>query len=97
MFGSKTGTVGVKLSTLATALESAVDGDPSRYGTVIDMASQLRSMLRGETVSLSIAEKMAVLKSLTKAKLRALKNGAKDNYRMFKTLDIIGSDLIQLL
>ena len=94
MFRTKLGTVGSKL---AAALESAVDNDPSRYGIVVDMASQLRAMLLGEGVSLSISEKMTVMKSLTRAKLRALKGGARDNYHMFKTLDGIGSDLVQLL
>ena len=94
MFRTKLGTVGSKLT---AALESAVDNDPSRYGVVVDMASELRAMLLGEGVSLSIAEKMTVMKSLTRAKLRALKGGAKDHYMMFKTLDGIGSDLVQLL
>lgn len=93
MFRTKLGTVGSKL---AAALESAVDNDPSRYGVVVDMASELRAMLLDQGVSLSIAEKMTVMKSLTRAKIRALRGGAK-NYQMFKTLDGIGSDLVQLL
>lgn len=97
MFGSKFATAEPRISGFTVALESAVECDPSRYGVVVDMASQLRNMLLEDGVSLSIAEKMTVLKSLTRAKLRALRNGAKDNYRMFKTLDTISSDLVQLL
>lgn len=97
MSGPKIRSASPKLSRFTVALQSAVDEDPSSYGVVVDMALQLRNMLVGERVSLSIAEKMTVLKSLTRAKLRALKSGGQDDYEMFRALDVIGSDLVQLL
>jgi hypothetical protein len=99
MFGSGEKVVKGKsrLSGLASALELAVDDDPSRYEVVVDAAAQLRNMLKTDEVSLTMAEKVRIIKSISKAKVRALMSGTKDNYRTFKVLDTISSDLVQLL
>jgi len=81
---------------LTSAMEMAYE-DPTRYGVIVDAASQLCSMLREDEVSLTTAEKLRVMKSLTKAKVRAFIGGTSDNYKTFKTLDSISSDLVQLL
>ncbi|MEW6036082.1 MAG: hypothetical protein AB1529_05700 [Candidatus Micrarchaeota archaeon] len=84
-----------KLMGLTTELE--MYDDPMRYEVVVDAASQLRTLLREEELSLTMGEKLRVLKSVTKAKVRAFMGGPSDNYRTFKTLDAISGDLVQLL
>lgn len=81
---------------LTSALEMAYE-DPLRYSVVVDAASQLCNMLEQDEVSLTTAEKVRVMKSLTKAKVRAFMGGASDNYQAFKTLDSISSNLVQIL
>ncbi len=81
---------------LTSALEMVSD-DPSRYDVVVDAASQLRSMLKGYEVSLTMSEKVRVIKTLSRAKVRAFVGGNTDNYRTYKTLDSISSDLVQML
>lgn len=85
-----------KFMGLTSALEMAYE-DPTRYGVVVDAASQLCDMLRQDEVSLTTPEKLRVMKSVTKAKVRAFMGGASDNYKTFKTLDTISGDLVQLL
>ncbi len=85
-----------KFMGLTSAMEMAYE-DPTRYGVVADAASQLCDMLQQDEVSLTTAEKLRVMKSLTKAKVKAFMGGTSDNYRAFKTLDGISNNLIQLL
>ncbi|NYZ73783.1 hypothetical protein H0O00_01445 [Candidatus Micrarchaeota archaeon] len=85
-----------KFMGLTSAMEMAYE-DPTRYGVVVDAASQLCDMLQQDEVSLTTAEKLRVMKSLTKAKVRAFMGGVSDNYRAFKSLDGISNSLIQLL
>ena len=77
-------------------LTSAMDFDVS-HAAVVDAASQVYAILKTQEVSLSLAEKLKVLKSVTKAKVRAFMTGEEDDYRTFKTLDLISNDLVQLL
>ncbi|MEW6721722.1 MAG: hypothetical protein AB1324_00510 [Candidatus Micrarchaeota archaeon] len=81
---------------LTSALEMAYE-DPSRYDVVVDAATQLCSMLRGSEVSLTMSEKLRVIKSVTRAKVKAFRGGSADDYRTFKTLDAISGDLVRLL
>ncbi|MFH0737409.1 MAG: hypothetical protein V1827_02900 [Candidatus Micrarchaeota archaeon] len=85
-----------KLMGLTAELEMAYE-DPTRYGVVVDAASQLYSLLRGESLSLSVSEKVRVVKSLSKAKAKALRGGVADDYRAFRTLDAISGELVALL
>lgn len=85
-----------KILGLASALEIAND-DPSNYGVVIDAISQLTAMLKSSEISLTMSEKMQVIKSVTRAKVRAFRAGNSDDYRTFRTLDEISGDLVQLL
>lgn len=82
-----------KLMSLAEALSENASG----YDAVVDAATEFRESLTGEDVSLSMAEKLQVLKSLTHAKIRALQFGKQDGYRAFRMLDAISGDLVQLL
>jgi hypothetical protein len=87
-----------KFMGLASVLESALLGeDPSRYSLMVDTAAQLRNMLRAHDVVLARAEKVRVVKSITKAKVKAFMEGTPDSYRTFKTLDTISNDLVQLM
>ena len=85
-----------KLMGLTAELEMAYT-DPTRYGVVVDAASQLCDLLRGESPSLSVSEKVRVVKSLSKAKAKALRSGIADDYRTFRTLDALSGELVQLL
>ena len=85
-----------KLMGLTSALEMTYV-DPSKYDMVVGVATQLYTTLKDPEVSLTMAEKLRVIKSFTKAKVRAFLDGASDNYRTFKSLDAIGGDLVQLL
>ena len=87
-----------KFMGLASALESAMlYNDASRYDLMVDAAVELRNMLKGGEVDLSRADKVRVVKSITKAKVKAFMDGTPDSYRTFKALDSISSDLVQLL
>jgi hypothetical protein len=81
---------------LASALEMAYV-DPTRYDVVVDAASQLCTLLKDEEVSLTMGEKLRVVKSVARAKVRAFMGGTADDYKAFKTLDEISTDLVQLL
>lgn len=85
-----------KVMGLASALEMAYL-DPTRYEVVVDAASQLCTLLKDEEVSLTMGEKLRVVKSVARAKVRAFMGGDVDDYRAFKTLDTISTDLVQLL
>lgn len=85
-----------KVLGLTSALESAYI-DPTRYGVVVDAASQICSLLKDQEVSLSMPEKMRVVKSLARAKVQAFMDGPSDDYKTFKALDAISGDLVQLL
>ena len=77
-------------------LTTALDFDTSR-AEVVDAASAMCAMLKTQQISLSMAEKLTVIKSVTKAKVKAFMHGQEDDYRTFKTLDNISNDLVQLL
>lgn len=98
MFGIGENTVKTKkrFMGLTSALEMA-NNDPTRYDVVVDAASQLRTLLREAEVSLTMGEKLRVIKSVTRAKVRAFRAGSADDYRTYKALDSISSDLVQML
>ena len=77
-------------------LTSALDFDAGR-AEVVNAASAMCAMLKTQEISLSMAEKLTVIKSVTRAKVRAFRNGQEDNFKTFKTLDTISNDLVQLL
>ena len=85
-----------KVMGLTNALEIAYL-DSSRMDSVVDAASELCGILKGSEVSLTMSEKIRVLKSVTRAKVKAFKKGASDNYRTYKTLDSISGDLLEFL
>lgn len=95
MFGSGEATIKVKDRLMCLA--DAFSDDTIECDAVVEAAAQFREVLRGEAVTFSMAEKLQVLKSLTHAKIRALKGGKEDDFRVFKALDEISGDLVQML
>jgi hypothetical protein len=87
-----------KLLALSSVLETAtVYDDASKFDLMIDAAAQLKDLLALEGVSLSRADKIQLLKTFTRAKVRAFMVGTTESYRTFRTLETIGSDLVKLL
>jgi hypothetical protein len=97
MFGIRQNRSKMKKKLMGLTTEIEMYDDPMRYEVVVDAATQLRTLLKEEELSLTMGEKLRVLKSVTKAKVRAFMGGTSDNYRTFKTLDAISGDLVQLL
>lgn len=77
-------------------LTSALDFDAGR-AEVVNAASAMYAMLKTQEISLEMAEKLTVIKSVTRAKVKAFMHGHEDDYKTFKTLDTISNDLVQLL
>ena len=87
-----------KLLALTSMLETAtLYDDKYRFDLMVDAAVQLRDLLVLEGVSLSRTDKVQLLKTLTKVKVRAFMTGTDESYRTFRTLESIGSDLVKLL
>jgi hypothetical protein len=82
-----------RLLSLAEGLEL----DSSGFDAMVDAVAEMREGLQAEALSLSVADKLHVLKSLTRAKVRALRAGREDGYRTFRALEAISGDLVQLL
>jgi len=101
MFGFRSGEVmksKKRFLGLTSALETAIRyGNPSGYAQMVDTAAELRNILRNEELDLTRGEKVRVVKSITRAKVKAFMDGTADSYRTFKTLDTISNDLVQLL
>jgi len=98
MFGGEGMKSKKKLLAVTSALETAVAyDDNSKYDLMVDAATQLRSMLAGDDVLLTGSDKVRILKSLTKAKVRAFMQGTTESYQTFRTLDTITTDIVKLL
>jgi hypothetical protein len=99
MLGSGDVTLGAKgrSKDRLMCLTYALSNDLLDYEAVVDAAVQFRGMLKTEAVSFSMAEKLQIIKSLMRAKLRALKLGKQDGYHTFMMLDAISNDLVQIL
>lgn len=65
--------------------------------SVLDSISQLRSLLSAKSIELTIPEKLHIVKSMARAKVRALRSGQSDNYKTFKEIDLVSNDLVDLL
>ena len=78
-------------------LESIINSDiPSSY--TVDVARKIRNMLKRGDVELEKSDKIRLIKTMNKAKVRALlQSGAGDSYRIFRSLDSITNDLLTLI
>lgn len=87
-----------KLLALTCALETATAyDDSSKFDMMVDAAAQLKDLLALEGVSLTRADKIQLLKTFTRAKVRAFMVGTTESYRTFRALETIGSNLVKLL
>lgn len=84
---------------LATRLEDTLSASEAACmcDEVVDVALRLRNMLSDGGLSLTRREKVSVLKSITRAKVRAFMSGDDDASDTFRTLDSISSDVVRLL
>ncbi|MFH1521116.1 MAG: hypothetical protein ABID61_05715 [Candidatus Micrarchaeota archaeon] len=78
-----------KIMGLASSLDDSI--------SVLNSIIELRSLLGTESIELTIPEKLHIVKSMARAKVRAFKSGHTDNYKTFKEIDLIGTDLVNLL
>ena len=83
-----------RLMGLTSMLEWGLDLENLQEGFMVDVAEQLRTALETGEVSLSGAEKVRILKTVTRAKVKAFMGGELDE---FKQLDHLGNDLVALL
>ncbi len=87
-----------KLLALTSALETATAyDDTSKFDLLVDAAAQLKDLVAVDGVSFTRTDKIQLLKTFTKAKVRAFMSGTPDSYRTFRTLETISSDLVKLL
>lgn len=87
-----------RLLALTSALETATAYDDlSKFDLMVDAAAQLKDFVALDGVSLSRTDKIQLLKTFTRAKVRAFMFGTPDSYRTYRTLETIGSDLVKLL
>lgn len=75
-----------KIMSLASSLDDPLG--------VLDNISELRSLLSIDGLDLTVSEKLHIVKSMARAKVRALKF---DNYEAFKEIDLVSNDLVDLL
>ncbi|MFH1785416.1 MAG: hypothetical protein ABH842_03225 [Candidatus Micrarchaeota archaeon] len=76
------------------SITSSLECDPY---SVLHHMEALCNVLRKEEIQLTTLEKMQVVKSIARAKVRAFMVGPSDNYKTFRELDMIGNDLVQML
>lgn len=94
LFGGSEEGAGKVNGEVVMALEMAVEKNDT---AVIDKAANLRNQLRRNGYSLSRAEKVRIVKALNKAKVTAIMGGTPESYSVFRNLDSISSDVVQLL
>ncbi|MFH1393339.1 MAG: hypothetical protein ABII71_06325 [Candidatus Micrarchaeota archaeon] len=83
---------------LTSELEGSMPADFNcRCDRLIDVAMELRNMLKAEELALSRKEKVDVVKMLTRAKVKAFMLGTPHSFDTFRALDSISSDVIGLL
>jgi len=86
-----------RLYQLAEELESASallrNGVSSKHGTIVAAAIKMRDLLGSEGIPLSSMEKVEIMKSINKAKVRVFVVGTQEGYETFKVLDSISEDI----
>lgn len=85
-----------KLLGLAYALELGMTCEDVEEDFVLHAAEKLKSALRAN-LSLTEAEKIRIVKLMSRAKARAYAQGPADDYKTYRALNTIGNDLLRLL
>ena len=83
-----------RLMGLTSMLEWGLDLESPSEGFMVDVVGQLRTALESGDASLSGAEKVRILKTITRAKVKAFMGGELEE---FQQLDQIGKDLVEML
>lgn len=86
-----------RLLGLTCALELGTNSDELKYDFMLNTAKQLQAALGNNHVPLTTAEKVRIVKSITRAKVVAYRKGASDDYRTFRALNLISTDLVKML
>ncbi len=84
-----------KLMGLASALEMGMSGKD--MGFMVSTAGELVKALRTNDPGLSGDEKVRLVKSVCRAKAKAFLGGPNDNYKTYRALSMISSDLVRML
>jgi len=71
--------------------------DFKRGEDVINLAKQVKNALKNVNVKLRHTDKINLLKTINRAKVRALLLGTPDGLKIYKDLDVIGSDILILI
>jgi len=85
-----------KLMGLASALEMGMSYEGVADDFIINAARQIKTTLRGN-IPLTEAEKVRIVKLISRAKARAFLGGPADDYQTYRVLDMISSDLVRML
>lgn len=86
-----------KLMGLTSALELGVDSADPKYDFMLHTAEQLKQELSHGPVELTGLEKVRIIKSMCRAKARAYARGLADDYKTYKALRTISTDLVRML
>ncbi len=84
-----------KIMGLASALEMGMS--ESDMGFIVTTAEELVRVLRTNEAGLSGDEKVRLVKSVCRAKAKAFLGGPGDDYRTYRALSTISSDLVRML
>jgi hypothetical protein len=84
-----------KLMGLASALEMGMSAKD--MGFMVSTAEELVKALRTNDLGLSGDEKVRLVKSVCRAKAKAFLGGPGDNYKTYRALSTISSDLVRML
>ena len=82
-----------KLLGLTSALELDINGETPHYPFILKSIKELKSALRNGGIPLTMTEKVRIVKCVSRAKAKAYV--AHDD--AYRALDVIGSDLVQML
>ncbi len=86
-----------KLLGLTSALELGTTSENLKYEFMLNTAEKLKSELRHKHAPLTCAEKVRIIKSVTRAKAKAYLGGRRDDYKAYRALNNISHDLVQML
>ena len=85
-----------RLLSLASVLEVSIRQSPPKYDQVVNTASMIRNMVKkGNT--LSSADKVRLVRGLAMAKAKVYSGGTPNAISVYKKLESISDELIQLL
>jgi hypothetical protein len=85
-----------RLLGLASILEVSMDHSPPRYEQAVNTAAMIRNMVK-KGAHLTTAEKVRLVRSLASVKAKVYAGGTHDSYRIYRKLDSISDELVQLL